>query len=177
MRNIYLVGFMGSGKTSVGKEIAKIKRLNFYDTDSLIELRERRTISDIFSENGEKYFRELEKNILKEISSKKNAVIACGGGIVMDEENIKIMKKTGVLIYLSASREKILKRISGSAHRPLLNVPEPEKEISSLMKQREKFYAKADIIINTSELSVKEVAEKILKELNEIIEIFRNRKI
>lgn len=161
--NIYLVGFMGTGKTSVGKELAKKKKWQFIDLDELIELREKRRISDIFAKDGEPYFRRLEKRALKEVSAQNKFIVACGGGIVMDKENIKIMKETGIIMCLTATPEVILNRTSGYAHRPLLNVVDPKKQTELLLKLRSPFYAQADKIIDTSKISVKETVEKILK--------------
>ncbi|MCK9604528.1 MAG: shikimate kinase [Candidatus Omnitrophica bacterium] len=163
MNNIYLVGFMGTGKTSVGKELAKKKKWPFVDLDELIEFKEKRLIADIFAKDGEPYFRRVEKQVLKEVSKEKKLVVACGGGIVINPENIRIMKENGVMICLTASPKVILKRTSGYAHRPLLNVREPEKQISLLLKLRSPYYAKADKIINTSLAPVKEVVAKIIK--------------
>ena len=92
MKNIYLVGFMGTGKSAVGSELAKNKQWRFVDLDELIELKEKRSIPDIFAQDGEPYFRRLEKQALKEVSREKEFVVACGGGIVVALENIKIMK-------------------------------------------------------------------------------------
>lgn len=163
MGNIYLVGFMGTGKTCVGEELAKRKKWQFLDLDNLIELKEKRTISDIFAKNGEPYFRRIEKKVLQEVSKEKNFVIACGGGIVINKDNIKIMKETGIIICLTASLKVILKRTSRYIHRPLLNVKDPEKQIKSLLKLRAPYYALADKTIDTSKISIKEVVNKILK--------------
>jgi shikimate kinase len=163
MNNIYLVGFMGTGKTAVGKELAKKKKLQFVDLDELIELREKRTIFDIFAKNGEPYFRKVEKRVLKEVSREKKFVVACGGGIVLDKDNIKIMKETGIIICLTASPRVILKRTSAYHHRPLLNVSNPHKQIELLLKLRAPYYAQADKTIDTSKISIKEVVEKIVK--------------
>jgi len=110
MNNIYLVGFMGTGKTSVGKELAKKKKWRFLDLDELIQLREKRTIADIFTKEGEPYFRRTEKQVLKEVAKEKKFVVACGGGIVINPDNIKTMKETGIIICLSASPQVILER-------------------------------------------------------------------
>lgn len=166
MGNIYLVGFMGTGKTTVGKELARRKKWRFVDLDELIELRERRTISEIFAKEGEPYFRRKEKEVLKEVAKEKKFVVACGGGIVIDKDNIKLMKETGIMVCLSATPEVILKRTSGYTHRPLLNVPEPKKQIELLLKLRAPYYAQADKIIDTSKLSVKDVVERILRFIN-----------
>lgn len=163
MNNIYLVGFMGAGKTAVGKALASKKKWNFVDLDELIALKEKRSIPDIFARDGEPYFRRAEKQALKEVSKEKKFVVACGGGIVLDKENIKIMKETGAMICLTASLEVILKRTSGLTHRPLLNVSDPKKQIDLLLKFRAPYYAQADKTIDTSKLSVNEVVGRILK--------------
>jgi len=162
-KNIYLVGFMGTGKTSVGRELARKKKWCFVDLDELIELREKKLIADIFAQEGEPYFRRLEKRVLKEVSREKEFVVACGGGIVVAVENIKIMKDSGTIICLSASPEVILERTSGYAHRPLLNVANPKKQIGLLLKLRAPYYARSDKIIDTSKLAVEKVVDKILK--------------
>ncbi len=154
---------MGTGKSSVGKELAKNKKWQFIDLDELIELKEKRTILEIFAKNGEPYFRRLEKRVLKEVSEDKNFVVACGGGIVLDKDNIKTMKEAGIIICLAASPEAILERTSSYLHRPLLNVNNPRKQIELLLKLRSPYYAQADKTIDTSKLSIKETVEKILK--------------
>jgi len=161
--NIYLVGFMATGKTSVGRELARKKKWHFLDLDELIELREKRTISEIFAKEGEPYFRKVEKRILKEVAAESKFVIACGGGIVIDPENIKTMKESGIIICLTATPKVILKRASGFTHRPLLNVAEPEKQVELLLKLRAPYYAQADKTIDTSKKNVKEVVGIILK--------------
>jgi len=163
MRNIYLVGFMGTGKTAVGKELARFKKWQFMDLDDLIELREKRTITDIFTQEGEPYFRRIEKRALKEVAKEKKFVVACGGGIVIDKDNISIMKETGMIICLTASAQVILERTSAYTHRPLLNVSEPKKQIELLLEIRAPYYALADKTIDTSKFSIKEAVDKILK--------------
>lgn len=154
---------MGTGKTSVGKELAGKKGLRFVDLDELIELKERRTITDIFASCGEPYFRRLEKQALKEVAKEEGFVVACGGGIVIAAENIKTMKATGEMVCLTAKPAVILKRTCGYSFRPLLNVSEPEKQIDLLLKLRSPYYAQSDIIIDTSKISIKEVVERIAK--------------
>ncbi|MDD5107930.1 MAG: shikimate kinase [Candidatus Omnitrophica bacterium] len=161
--NIYLVGFMGTGKTTVGRLLAAQKKWNFVDLDELIELKEQRRIVDIFAKEGERYFRKIEKKLLKQISTQKKFVVACGGGVVLDKDNIKLMKKTGILICLCANCEEILKRVSSSTHRPILNVEKPRERIEFLLKMRAPYYMQADKMIDTSGLSVKQVVQKILK--------------
>jgi len=168
--NIYLVGFMGTGKSSVGRLLAKEKsrlesrsQWNFVDLDELIELKEQRRIVDIFAKDGEAYFRKLEKKILNQVSTQKKFVVACGGGIVLDKGNVSLMKKTGIMICLNATPEEILKRVSSSNGRPLLNVDKPKKRIELLLKMRAPYYMQADEVIETTGLSVKQVAKKISK--------------
>lgn len=166
MKNIYLVGFMGTGKSAVGRELAKKKKWHFVDLDELIEFKEKRAITDIFAQEGEPYFRRIEKKTLKEVAKEKGFVVACGGGIVVNEENIKIMQDSGAIICLKATPSAILKRVSGQTHRPLLNVKDPKKRIELLLKLRSPYYAKADKSIDTSKLSVKEVVGKISKAIS-----------
>jgi len=163
MKNIYLVGFMGTGKSAVGRELAKKQKSRFIDLDELIELKEQRSITDIFAREGEAYFRRLESRVLKEVAKEKNFVVGCGGGIVLNKNNIKTMKDTGIVICLSAKPEVILKRVCGCTHRPLLNVDNPKERIGLLLKLRSPYYALADKTIDTSRLSIKEVTSKILK--------------
>lgn len=161
-KNIYLVGFMATGKTVVGEALAKKKRWLFLDLDNLIEFREKRPISDIFAQFGEAYFRRVEKRVLKEVSKERNFVISCGGGIVLDKENIEVMKKTGRMICLTACADVIYKRTQGSSHRPLLNTVDPRKRIDDLLKLRKPFYAQADYTIDTSKLSPEKIVNKII---------------
>jgi len=163
--NIYLVGFMGTGKTTVGRMIADSKKRRFVDLDELIELREKRSIADIFAKEGEGYFRELEGKTLEEVAGSGFQVVACGGGIVISPVNIEVMKKTGKIICLTANPEVILKRTQGYSHRPLLNVDNPAGKIKELLEKRAQFYALSDMTIDTSELSIKEVADEIVKVL------------
>ena len=163
MNNIYLVGFMGTGKTHIGKELAKKKKWRFINLDDLIEFKEKRSIRDIFAQSGEPYFRRLEKACLKEVAKEKKFVVACGGGIVLNPENIRIMKQSGKVICLCASVDVILKRTAGSSDRPLLNVANPKNQIELLLKMRAPYYARADKTIDTTKLSPAQVVAKIEK--------------
>jgi len=163
MSNIYLVGFMGTGKTTVGRELARRLKRCFADLDDLIELKEGRVIRDIFAQSGEPYFRRIEKEVLKEVARENNFVVACGGGAVLDKENIAAMKNSGAMICLSASADVIFKRTYGHGHRPILNVANPQERIILMLKMRSPFYTQADKVIDTSKLSIKETAARILK--------------
>jgi len=162
-KNIYLVGFMGTGKSAVGRELAKKWKWHFVDLDELIELREKRTIAEIFACEGEPYFRRVESRVLREVVGERNFVVACGGGIVLEKVNILTMKEEGFVVCLSASIPVILKRTCKETHRPLLKVKDPRKQIELLLKMRAPYYALADKMINTSKLTVKQVVGKILK--------------
>lgn len=164
--NIYLIGFMGTGKTSVGRQLSKEKGWNFIDLDELIELQQQSRIVDIFAQKGEAYFRKIEKKVLKQVSTQNRFVVACGGGVVLDPDNIKLMKKTGILICLCASCAEILKRISGSTLRPILNVAKPGERIELLLKMRAPYYAQADYTVDTSKSTIKQVVQKIIKSIN-----------
>jgi shikimate kinase len=162
-KNIALVGFMGVGKSVVGKALAERLKLDFADLDEIIEKREKRPITRIFEDSGEAYFRSLEKSLVKEFSQKSGMVIACGGGVVMDQENMDNLKQAGVIIYLKAEPQVIFARTGGKSHRPLLNVGNPEKRIAELLDKRQPFYAKADYTVDTSDKNIAEVVERIIE--------------
>ena len=161
--NIYILGFMGTGKTVAGEQVARELNQQFIELDSLIEEEQKKKISQVFAEDGEAYFRSLEKQILEKISVGRDLVVSCGGGIVKDSQNIQIMKKTGVMICLSARPEVILARTRSYSHRPLLNVDNPKKRIRELLKTRAPFYAQADYTIDTSDLDVFSIVKKVLE--------------
>ena len=161
MRNIVLVGFMGTGKTAVTKEIAKRLNMKYISTDDLIEKKEKRAIGDIFSQRGESYFRKVEKEIVKSASMTEGAVIDAGGGAVIDPENVKNLKEKGIVICLWAEPEIILERTKRHGHRPLLNVKGPLGKITELLEKRKPFYERADHHIRTTNLSVDEVADEV----------------
>jgi shikimate kinase len=163
MKNIVLVGFMGTGKTVVAKGLAKRLKMKFVDLDDLIEEREGKKISQIFAENGEPYFRQVEKEIAREVSQQKNRVIACGGGVVLDKENVENLKRNGIMICLSARPGVVLERTKGYLHRPLLNTEDPKAKIEELLKFRAPFYSLADYTIDTSELTIEEVVGRVIE--------------
>ena len=119
--NIALIGLMGSGKTTIGRELAKALEMKFIDIDSIITTRENRNIVDIFNDEGEEYFRKLERTIIDEESKKNNIVISTGGGVIIDNNNIKNLRKTSYVIYLDSSLECIYERVKNGKKRPLLN--------------------------------------------------------
>ena len=165
-KNIYLVGFMGAGKTTVGAVLADKVGFNCVDPDQVLEDNAGTTITAIFSEYGEDYFRDLETKTLKAISTGEGQVIATGGGAVIKDDNWEIMKDSGVSVYLKAPVEVLYDRIKDSTHRPLLQVENPLQRARELLDERESLYQKADMIIDTEEMSVTEVADQIVRALS-----------
>lgn len=161
MKNIVLLGFMGTGKTAIGRRLAQKFGMEFVDIDDLIQKDQKKSIAKIFEENGEPYFRDVEKRIIREISEKQGLVIGAGGGAVLFDENLKNLEKNGILICLTATPDVILKRTRGLAHRPLLNVEDPKKRIEELLQKRAPYYAKIKNQIDTSNLTPDQVAEEI----------------
>jgi len=160
--NIILVGFMGTGKNAVGRLLAKQLGMEFVDMDALIEQKENRPISEIFAKSGEPYFRKVEKQMAKEVAAGDNSVIVAGGGVVLDEDNIKALKENGIMFCLTASPQTILDRTKRYQHRPLLNVEDPAARIGELLGKRAVCYARADHQIDTDNLKPEEVARKII---------------
>jgi len=167
--NIALIGFMGTGKTVVGGVLAEKLGRSFVELDSLIEQRVGKSIPDIFQKDGEIAFRELEIEVTKEVSKDNNLVIACGGGIVLNKINIDRLRENARMVYLTASPEAILKRVSSEeGQRPLLEVDNPTLTIRELLGFRKPFYERAaDITINTSKLDINSVAEQIINKLKD----------
>ena len=162
--NIALIGFMGTGKTVIGARLAERLDKKFMEMDELIVQKAGKSIPDIFAEDGEIRFREYEIQICKEVSQKRDVVIACGGGVVLNKINIDYLKQSSIIICLYTSSEIILQRISkdGKETRPLLNKPDPLAEIHRLLEFRAPFYnAATEYQIDTSNLNVDEVMEKI----------------
>ncbi len=166
MPNIVLVGFMGTGKSSVGKKLAYKLRRRLVNTDDLIERKTGMVIGDIFRQKGESYFRRKEREVIKEVSRLDDVVIDAGGGVVINEENIRDLKENGIIFCLNADAETILRRTRHESHRPLLNVENPLLEIKRLLGQREKYYKRADYQIDTSGKSIEEVAARIIEIVN-----------
>ena len=161
--NIVLIGFMGTGKTSVGKTIASKLGMSFVDMDQLIEEREKRKISDIFATDGEKYFRNLEFNLAKELSQQNNLVIATGGGVVLNPENITNFESSGIVFCLTATPEVIMERVAKETHRPLLEGDEKMRKIMSILESRKELYNSIKNRIDTSNMTIQEVAVKIIE--------------
>ena len=170
MKNsIALIGFMGTGKTAVGKILARKMELNFIELDALIEMKVKMTIPRIFEQGGEIAFRELEIEVTKDLVRVERSVIACGGGFVLNRINVDRLRQSSVIIYLTASPSVTLKRVSRQAgQRPLLDVTDPLSTIREMIKKRKPYYEQAaDITVNTSRLSTEAVANIIIEKLKE----------
>ena len=167
--NIALYGFMGVGKTVVGKALAEMTGMAFVDLDEEIVERAGRTISEIFDEEGEVAFREIERGITQEIAARDGQVIACGGGTILEADNLSSLKRNSILVLLTAEPEMILKRVMAEGDvRPLLNGEDKLQRIESLLEARNSAYTQAaELILDTSRVMPGQVAEKILESLRE----------
>ena len=162
--NISICGMMGSGKSSVGKLLAKKINYNFIDTDLLIEKEENKSINQIFAENGEEYFRSLEKEITLNSLNKKKTIISLGGGAILNNEIRLAIKLNSFNIYLKVDKFVLNKRLKNSKHRPLLKNEILNKKLHELLNQREKFYNGADLLINNNK-TIGDAINEILKNI------------
>ena len=161
MNNIYLIGFMGAGKTTVGKCLADANGFKFIDLDYEIEQFAGMTIPQIFTDKGESGFRNIETDCLRRVSSLSGQIISTGGGIVERSENIRIMSETGRSVFLEVDIETLLHRISKSDNRPLAVQEDNWKTTRELHRKRLESYRKADLIIDANNLSVDEIVLEI----------------
>jgi 3-dehydroquinate synthase len=162
MKNIILIGFMGSGKDGVGREISRRSSLAFVSTDRMIELTENRRINDIFQQNGEAYFRHLEKRALRSICGLQNSVIATGGGMVIDEKNRKQLSNLGIVVHLYVDAETVRQRLRNDKTRPLLKEGDA---VERLLSERRESYDFADIVIDTRSKTPGQIAGDILSKV------------
>ena len=161
--NIVLIGFMGVGKTSVGRRVADTLKKEFIDTDQEIEKITGLSIMEIFNKYGEIRFRSEEKLVIAKIAEKTNCVISTGGGAILDTGNVQALKRHGIFIYLKASPEKIQARVKKRGGRPLLQRNKSVEYIQELLNQREQYYSLyADHVVDTTNLSIQETVEEIL---------------
>jgi shikimate kinase len=159
--NIVLVGFMGTGKSTVGRFLAEKLGWEFIDTDHYIEKQEGTSIPELFANRGEMYFREVEKGAIRDILSKSNQVISTGGGAVLLKENRAYMKQNGFVVALTASVETIIQRVGGDRNRPLLQ-GKPQEVVPHLLEKRKHAYDFADVKVSTDKLRVEHIAHRIL---------------
>ena len=175
--NIILIGFRGTGKTTIGKMLAQRLGKEFVDADEYLEQKEGKTVKDIFAEGGEKLFREIETQIIAELCLSDNRVVATGGGAILREENVRALKKSGIIILLEADTDTIYKRIHRNTtteqRRPSLTNRNAYEEIEYLLEYRGPLYDRtADFVINTTNMSANDAANKIITFLrNHVMDI------
>ena len=159
--NIVLFGFMGTGKTTVGRLLAQRLGWTFTDMDTVIEQREGRSITDLFAAEGEAYFRALEKELAAELARGTHQVISTGGGWVLDPENVRCFQASGVCVCLQADEETILKRVEGKSHRPLIEQGDKAERIRSLLRLRKPLYDQIPHQVDTATQSVEEIVDAL----------------
>ena len=155
--NLILAGFMGTGKSALGRQLAKRWRRRFFDTDELVEKLAGATIADIFAQHGEEHFRGLERQVVETMLPDCGAVIACGGGLVVPPGMGELVRSKGIVVTLFASVDTILRRTAGNSRRPLLKGEDPEARIRELMKKREHAYMQAGIAVYTDGRSLQQL--------------------
>jgi shikimate kinase len=161
--NLYLVGFMGTGKTTVGRAVAHKLGYALYDSDHMIEAKHGKSIADMFAEEGEAVFRARERDFIEQGHPATNCVVACGGGLVIQPGMRELLLGKGVLICLHASLETILARTAGHRHRPLLNVEDPEQRIRRLFAEREAIYRRSGTLILTDGRPLHDIVNHVLR--------------
>ena len=163
--NIFLIGFMGVGKSTVSNALQNTFAMDVVEMDEMIAKKNNMSISEIFDLHGEAYFRNEETNLLKEVGKEKNKIVSCGGGVAMREVNIQEMKKSGKVILLTAKPETILERVKENHDRPLLENNKTVEYVSELMERRPAYEAAADIVIATDGKSANEICEEIIAQV------------
>lgn len=175
---IYLTGFMGSGKSTIGPILANTLGYDFVDIDLAIEEREGKSVKEIFRDSGEEYFRHLEREFISELIAKRRLVVSLGGGTIVDPSNFHAISGSGILVYLKTTPEQILKRMRHKLDRPILTDVRGERlssdelrtRIQELFLKREPFYARADITVSTDDQRVGVTVDRIVRELSLYIE-------
>lgn len=174
MKNIVLIGFMGSGKTVIAKKLSKILKKQIIDTDELIEKKQKIRIKKIFKLYGEKYFRQLEADVVEVVSKQKDKIISTGGGVVTNFKNIRELKKNGIIVYLKNRFETSLRRLKNKKDRPLFNITDI-KRTRRLFNKRLLLYKKAaDIVVKTDDKNIVEVVEEIINKTRGYINAVKN---
>jgi shikimate kinase len=166
--NIVLTGMMGSGKSTVGKELADRLNFNYIDTDDMIEEQVGKSINEIFEKAGQEAFRRHEKDAVRLVALLDGYVISTGGGVVTDRENIKELKKKSVIVYLDATPEVLYQRLKKKKNRPLLKVKDPLAKLKEILKERRKAYSRADITVEASENKPSRIADEIVEKVKKL---------
>ena len=167
--NIFLIGFMGCGKSTVAAKLNQMYGMHVVEMDQEISVRQKMSIPEIFEKYGEEYFRNLESNLLQEIQTGTNQVVSCGGGVVLRTKNVAEMRKNGRIVLLTAKPENVLRRVRENDDRPILKGRKTVKDITELMEaRREKYEEAADIDVATDDKSVSVICEEIMQKIKEI---------
>ena len=167
-KNVYLIGMMGTGKSTIGKQVASELSLDFYDSDLEIEKKSGKSVSEIFATDGEPKFRKLEENFIENGHPDSDSIVSCGGGLCVISGMLESLKAKGTVICLWAIPEVIFERIKNDRGRPLLQVEEPKKEIQRIIDQRKDYYLQADLVIDCNELSIEEVSQRVIRAVNDL---------
>ena len=166
IHNLALIGFMGTGKSSVGRIVAAQLHYEFLDTDELIEKRAGKSITQIFAQEGEPAFREVERKLVAEMTEWRKKVISTGGGLAANAANLESLKQHALVVCLWASPESIWQRVRNQTHRPLLQGPDALAKIRALLEERTPFYRQADVLVNTGMRSIREVTQQVLHQFH-----------
>jgi len=166
IENLALIGFMGTGKSSVGRLVAQLLHFTYLDTDQVVECRAHKSISEIFEKDGEPTFRQWEQVIVEELIHRKTTVISTGGGLPINQGNLDSLKTHALVVCLWASADTIYERVRDHDHRPLLAELDPLAKIRELLSIREPYYRQADVLVNTERRSVREVAVQVIHQFH-----------
>jgi len=166
IRNLALIGFMGTGKSSVGRLVADLLHFTYLDTDHVIEARAGKTITQIFEQDTQQVFWNWEKKIVEELTLRDKTVISTGGGLPADQENLNSLKTHALVVCLWASAETICERVRDHDHRPLLKDSDPLEKIRSLLATRAPYYRQADVLVNAEIRSVREIATQVIHQFH-----------
>ena len=165
--NISLIGMPGAGKSTIGKLLAeKLIGFDYVDTDEIIVKLEKTSINKIFERFGEEYFRNLETNVLNDLLNSSNLIISTGGGIILRDENINLLKKKSFVIYLKSDINTLYERVKNNNERPLLNLKEVKIKLNNLLIEREKRYNQAHLIVDTTDKTIDDTVNEILTGIN-----------
>lgn len=175
---VYLAGFMGSGKSTIGPILANSLGFEFVDIDKLVEQKAGKRIVDIFSTDGEQAFRSIEQMSLKEVAARDHCVISLGGGTIANEENFHLIRESGIIVYLQLSPGEILQRVHHRTDRPLLTaadgaklpVEEIQQRVMDLLQRREQFYGRADVVIQSDRKRVGATVDEIVRRLRGLVD-------